>query len=101
TAQRRGAGAGAVLAVEPGVVDGVVARSRAEVPHDRLVSLGKQAEADELVDRPRADVRGRDVADVVHVEAEQGAQLRALEARLDALEALGAQSLEVDALLPV
>ena len=38
--------------------------------------LRKQAEAVQLVLRPRADVRGRDVADVRHVEAEQRPQLR-------------------------
>ena len=61
---------------EPRVVELVVAGGRAEVPHDRLVALGQQAEAVELVLRPRADVRRRDVADVGHVEAEQRAQLR-------------------------
>ena len=56
---------------EPRVVELVVARRRPEVPHDRLVVLGEQAEAVELVLRPRADVGRGDVPDVGHVEAQQ------------------------------
>src|SRR5437764_903432 len=46
---------------------------RSEVPHDRLVVLWQQAEPDQLVHRPRPDMGRSDVADVVHVEAEQRA----------------------------
>jgi len=99
-AQRRDAGTGAVLA-EPRVVELVVARSRPEVPHDRVVTLRQQTEADVLVDRPHADVGRRDVADVAHVEAEQRAQLRALEPRLRAREPCLSEAVEVDPLLPV
>ena len=62
---------------------------------------GEQAEAVELVLRPRADVGRRDVADVGHVEAQQRAEVRRLELGLDAREALLAQAVEADALLPV
>ena len=93
-AQRRDAGARAILA-EPRAVELVVARRRAEVPHDRVVALRQQAEAHVLVDRPHADVRRGDVADVAHVEAEQRAELRPLQSRLRPREPLGAQPLEV------
>ena len=99
-AERGDAGARAAVA-EPRVVELVVARRRAEVPHDRLVALGEEAEAVQLVLRPRADVRGRDVADVRHVEAEQRAQLRLGEQRRDARQALLAEAVEAHALLPV
>ena len=78
-----------------------MAGRRAEVPHDRLVALGEQAEAVELVLRPRADVRGRDVADVRHVEAQQRAQLRLGQQRRDPRQPLLAQPVEAHALLPV
>ena len=91
-AQRRDAGARALLA-EPRAVELVMPRGRAEVPQDRLVALRQQREADELVHRPRADVGRGDVADVVHVEAEQRAQLglgeRALRARQPLAAAAG------------
>src|SRR3954467_15203779 len=72
-----------------------------EVPHDGLVAPGQEAEAVELVLRPRPDVRRGDVADVRHVEAQQRAELRGLDLRLDAREALLAEAVEADALLPV
>src|ERR671924_946523 len=57
-AERRDAGPRAPV-TQPRVVELVMAGRRAEVPHDRLIVLGKEAEAVELVLRPRADVRGR------------------------------------------
>ena len=86
---------------EPWAVDLVMARRRAEVPHDRVVALRQQAEAVELVHRPGADVGRRDVADVAHVEAQQRAELRLREQRLDPRQALLAQAVEADPLLPV
>ena len=53
----------------------VMLGGRAEIPEDRLVVLRQQREAAVLVLRPGADVRGGDVAHVVHVEAEQRAHL--------------------------
>jgi len=49
---------------------------RSEVPQDWVVILRQQREAVGLVLRPCADVRGRQVAHVVHVEAEQRAHRR-------------------------
>jgi hypothetical protein len=99
-AERRDARARAPLA-EPWVVELVMPGRRAEVPHDRLVALRQQAEAIELVRRPRADVGSGDVADVAHVEAQQRSERRVGEQRLDAPEALVAEAIEADALLPV
>src|SRR5439155_6350215 len=61
----------------------------------------EETEAHELVDRPRPDVRRRDVADVVRVEAEERPEIRVPEVLLGAREPLAAQALEVDPLLPV
>ena len=62
---------------------------------------GEQREARVLVPRPLADVRARDVADVVRVEEQQRPEVGRLERRLRAVEAVPAQPREVDALLPV
>ena len=92
---------GARPLAEPGAVELVVARGRAEVPHDRQVAAREEREARELVARPLADGRGGDVADVVHVEAEERAQLRPGQRRRHPREPLGPQSVEVDPLFPV
>src|SRR5439155_6562809 len=55
----------------------VVTRGRAEVPHPRLAVAGEQAPARELVARPFADDRAREIADVVLVEHEERAETRA------------------------
>ena len=99
-AQGRDAGARAAVG-EPRVVELVVARGRAEVPHDRLVVLGEQAEPVQLVLRPRADVRRGDVADVDHVEAQQRPERGLREQPADPRQPLGAQAIEAHALLPV
>jgi hypothetical protein len=86
---------------EPVTVDAVMLCGGTEIPEDRLVVLRQQGEAADLVLRPCADVRGRDVAHVVHVEAEDRAQLRIRQQLLDACEALSTQPVEVDPALPV
>jgi hypothetical protein len=65
--------------------------------HARL----EQREGDQLVARPLADVRAGEVAHVVHVEDQQRAEVRGLERRPGAAEAVGPQAGEVEALLPV
>ncbi len=74
---------------------------RAEVPQNRLVILRQQSKAADLVLRPGADVRRGDVAHVVHVEAQQRADLGLREQRFDARQALAAQAIHIDALLPI
>jgi hypothetical protein len=46
-------------------------------------------------------VRGRDVAHVVHVEAEQRANLGLRQQILDPRQPLAAQAIEINALLPI
>jgi hypothetical protein len=101
---RAGAGGRAFLAVavvEPRVVELVVTGRRAEVPDDRFTAADEQREADQLVHRPGADVGGGHIADVGEVEAEQGAQLGAVQGRVEPGEPFPAQPVEVDALFPV
>src|SRR5436305_6774731 len=73
----------------------------AEVPHDRLVALGRQAEAVELVAGPGSDMGCGDVTDVAHVEAQQRAELRLGQQRLYPRQALLTQAVVADPLLPV
>ena len=65
----------AVLRLEPGRVEPVMHRGRAEVPQDRLAVAGEQRPAAELVALPFADLGGGDVADVVDVEDQKRAEL--------------------------
>ena len=100
TAHGRDAGA-EVLRRKPWREQLMVAGGRSEVPQDRLRAAHEQREAGVLVPCPLADVRTRDVADVVRVEQQHRSEVRSLERRLRAGETLLAQSREVDALLPV
>ena len=90
-----------VLRRQPRAVEAVVLGRRAEVPEVRLAAAGEEREARHLVAGPLPDVGARDVADVVEVEDQQGAQLRCLERLADAVESVVPQPLGVDALLPV
>ena len=75
----------------------------AEPKSQRIGSLAAQQQhpARVLVARPLADVRARDVADVVRVEEQQRAEIGGLEHPARAGEPVGPQAREVDALLPV
>ncbi len=98
-AQQRDTGPRALA--QPGAIELMVPGGRAEVPQDRLVILRQQSEAADLVLRPGADVRGGDVAHVVHVEAQQCAHLRFRQQGFGACQALAAQAVHIDALLPI
>src|SRR5262249_61231614 len=76
-------------------------RRGAQVPNDRLRGARREAQADQLVEGPRSDVGRGQVTDVVHVEAEQRTEVGLGEELLRAREALAAEAVEVDALLPV
>ena len=82
-------------------VEPVVAGGGAEVPHPRLAVAGQQAPARELVARPFADDGAREIADVVLVEDEDGAQPRARQRLAGAAQPVGVQAAEIDALLEV
>ena len=90
-----------VLRREPGGEELVMARRGAEVPEDRVVATREQRETGVLVARPLADVRARDVADVVRVEQEQPAEVGGVERLLCPRQAIAAELREVDPLLPV
>src|SRR4029078_10481758 len=68
---------------------------------DGIAVAGKQDAARALVARPFANVRARDVANVVLVEQQQRADVRGAQRCPGLLEAVGAEAREVDALLPV
>src|SRR5262249_12233175 len=100
-AAHRGEAGGGALITEPRAVELVMTGGGAEVPHDRLVAPGQQREAGRLVERPGADVGGRQVADVVHVEAEECSHLRPGQHPLGPRQPLPAQPVVVHAGLPV
>ena len=91
----------AVVARQPGRVEPVMDGGGSEVPQVRLPVPGEQREAAHLVARPFADDRAGQVADVVVVEAEHRAELRAGERLAGAREPVVVQAAEVDALLEV
>ena len=91
----------ALVGGQPRRIEPVVARGRAEIPHPRLAVAGQEAPARELVARPLADDRARDVADVVLVEHEQRAQARFRERLARARETIVVQAAEIDALLEI
>ena len=62
---------------QPGGVELVVLGGGAEVPEHRVALARQQNAAGALVARPLADVRARDVADVVLVEQQHGAEVDA------------------------
>ncbi len=53
----------------------VVLGGGAEIPQDRLVVLRQEGEAIRFVLRPGADVGRGEIADVIHVEAQQRTHL--------------------------
>ena len=79
----------------------MVARRRAEIPQNRLVILCQQREATDFVLGPTADMCRRQIADVVHVEAEKGPHLRLRKQGFGTVKALAAKAVEVNAIFPV
>src|SRR6185369_7865964 len=86
---------------QPRAVELVMPRRRAEIPDPGLAGAGQQRVADQLVARPFADHRARDVADIVLIEAEHRAEPRGGERLARARQAVAMQSLEIDALLEI
>src|SRR5262245_14277215 len=74
---------------------------RAEVPHPGLAVASEQTPARELVARPFTDDRARDVADVVLVEHEQGAETRGGQGLAHPPQAVAVQTPKVHTLLEV
>ena len=99
-AHRGDAGLPARLGV-PRRIEPMVLRRRAEVPEHGIALAREQHAPRALVPRPLADVRARDVADVVLVEEENGAELGVPQRRPRLLQSLAPEPGEVDPLLPV
>src|SRR5262249_52773026 len=91
----------AVLRLEPRHVQPMVDGGGAEVPQDRVAIARQQRPAAQLVAFPLADLGRGDVADVVDVEDQQGAELGILQGLLDAAQAIPVQAPVVDALLEI
>src|SRR5439155_14654598 len=98
-AEKRDAGPRALP--QPRAVELVVTGGGAEVPHDGLAPARQEGEARELVAGPLADGGAGDVADVVHVEAEERPQLGPGELRGQPREPLPPEAIEAHALFPV
>src|SRR5262249_30256641 len=86
---------------QPRRIEPMVPRRRAEVPYPRLAVTGEERVADELVSRPLSDDGARDVTDVVLIEHEQSAQLRAREGAAHPGQAIVVEPPEIHALLEV
>src|SRR5262249_9144501 len=86
---------------EPWGVKPVVLRSGAEVPQHRVALAREEDAARAFVAGPLADVRARDIADVVLVEEEHRSEIGLPQGGPGSLEAVGAELREVDPLLPV
>ena len=97
-ARRPGVG---MAVVEPRVVQLVVAGRRTEVPDNRIAATRDEGEADQLVDRPRTDVRRRRIADVGEVEAQQRSERRLLQRLVQPGQPLRAQPIHIDANFPI
>src|ERR1035438_3640231 len=74
---------------------------RSEVPQNRFIILRKKREAIRLVLGPRSNVRRRDVAHVIHVEAKERTHLGLGEKILSARQPFAAQAVKVNAIFPV
>jgi hypothetical protein len=82
--------------VQPVGIALVVHGGRAEIPDIGAVVTGQQAEAAHLVPLPFADLGGRDVADVVHVEEQERARPARPAALAASRQAVAAQAVMVD-----
>src|SRR6516225_660700 len=97
----QGGNAGTRALTEPWTINLMMARRRAEVPHDRLVVLRQKREAHELVHCPGADMRCSNIPNIVHVEAEERAQVRLFQRGLDTIKTIAPQPVDVHALFPI
>ena len=90
-----------MVVVQPGRVQPVVFRRRAEIPDIRVAVAGEKCVAGELVARPFADHGAGDVANVVLVEAEQRAESRVSQRRARACKPVVVEPAEIDPFLAV
>src|SRR5580700_7495743 len=83
----------AILLMVPG--------SRPEVPKNGLIILGQQRESTDLVLCPGTDMRGCEIAHIVHVETQQRTHFRFGEESLGSSQSLRAKALKIDAVFPI
>ena len=76
-------------------------RRRSEVPENRLIVLRQQREAVRLVLRPCANVRGGEIAHVVHVETQQRSHVGFCQQVFGFLQAFAAKPVEIDSAFPI
>ena len=86
---------------QPRAVQLMMPGGGSEVPKNWFIILRQQSEAIRLVLRPCADVRGRQVAHIVHVKAEERAHFRLLQQSLRPRQPLASQTIEVHSLFPI
>ena len=90
-----------VVLGQPRAVQAMVLGRRPEVPDVRAAAARLERVARHLVAGPLADVRARDVADVVEVEQQHRAKVGGVERGPGAAEAVRPEAVGVDPLLPV
>ena len=90
-----------VLLGQPRAVQPVVLGRRPEVPDVRAAAARLERVTGHLVPRPLADVGAGHVADVVEVEQQHRAEVGGVEGGPGAAEAVRAEAVGVDPLLPV
>src|SRR5688500_4758337 len=87
--------------VEPRVVQLLVTRRRPEIPDDRITATRDESKTDQLVDRPRADMRRRGITKVGDIETQQRTQRRLLQRLVQPGQPLHAQPIHVDTNFPI
>ena len=90
-----------VILVKPGAVEPVMACCGTEVPDPRVAGSGEQAVPDQLVASPLSDDGAGDVANVVLIETQHGAESGIAERLSCARETIAMQTLEIDALFKI
>jgi hypothetical protein len=91
----------AVILFQPGRIQPMMRSSRAEVPQVGVRVTGKQRVAANLVPAPLPDDTARQVADVVVIKTEQGAEIGLLQRLLRPRNAVPVQAPKVDPLLEI
>ena len=90
-----------VTMVQPRVVQLMMTSRRTEIPHDRIPTPRNESETDQLVDRPRTDMRRRRITDVGEIETQQSTQRRLVQRLVQPGQPLRTQPVHVDADFPI
>ena len=90
-----------MILVQPRAIDAVMARGGAEIPYPGVAGSRQQAIPDQLVAGPLADDGAGDVADVVLIETEHGAEAGLGQRLARACQPVAVQAAKVDALFEI